>query len=94
MHIDKGYTVKMPMAMTVTLLALVTLNDVTQIEPIQNCVASPKVAKGHTHRYQKSKLDCLRFVLCPLLAPDFQGFFFVVAINSTNEANKAESMRL
>ncbi len=29
--------------------------------------------------------------MCPLLAPVFQGFFFifVVAINSTNEANKA-----
>jgi hypothetical protein len=28
------------------------------------------------HRYRKSKIDCLRFVTCPLLAPVFQGFFF------------------
>ncbi len=41
-------------------------------------------------RYLKSKIDCLRFVMCPLLALDFQGFlFFAAAINSTNEANKA-----
>jgi hypothetical protein len=31
-----------------------------------------------------SKIYCLRFVMCPLLAPVFQGFF-VVAINGTNE---------
>ncbi len=30
----------------------------------------------HNHRYQKSKIDCLRFVMCPLLAPVFKGFFF------------------
>jgi len=49
------------------------------------------------HRYQKSKIDCLRFVMCPLLAPVFQGFFFfffAVAINSTNEANKAGGTHL
>ena len=28
------------------------------------------------HRYQKSKIDCLRFVMCPLLALVLQGFFF------------------
>jgi len=39
-----------------------------------------------------SKIDCLRFVMCPLLARVCQGFFFAVAINSTNEANKASSM--
>ncbi len=32
--------------------------------------------------------------MCPLLAPVFQGFFFVVAINSTNEANKAGDKHL
>ncbi len=31
--------------------------------------------KGLWHRYQKSKIDCLRFVMCPLLAAVFQGFF-------------------
>ena len=30
-----------------------------------------------THRYRKSKIDCLRFVTRPLLAPAFQGFFFI-----------------
>ncbi len=29
------------------------------------------------HRYRKTKIDCLRFVMCPLLAPIFQGFFFL-----------------
>ncbi len=47
------------------------------------------------HRYRKTKIDCLRFVMCPLLAPGFQGFFsfFDVAVNSTNEANKAGCAR-
>jgi len=40
-----------------------------------------------------SKLDCLRFVMCPLLAPVFQGFFFAAAINSANEANKIGDTR-
>jgi hypothetical protein len=30
---------------------------------------------GLNHRYRKTKIDCLMFVLCPLLAPVFQGFF-------------------
>jgi hypothetical protein len=38
------------------------------------------------------KIDCIRFVMCPLLAPYFKPFFLAVAINSTNEANKAGSM--
>jgi hypothetical protein len=46
------------------------------------------------HRYQKSKIDSFRFVVCLLLAPVFQGFFFVVAINSANEANKAGGTHL
>jgi hypothetical protein len=40
------------------------------------------------------KIDCLRFVMHPLQAPVFKGFFFVVAINSTNEANKVGGMHL
>jgi hypothetical protein len=32
--------------------------------------------------------------MCPILAPVFQGFFFAVAINSTDEANKAGGMHL
>jgi hypothetical protein len=39
-----------------------------------------------------SKIDCLRFVMCPLQALVLISFFFVAAINSTNEANKAGSM--
>jgi len=31
--------------------------------------------------------------MCPLKAADSQGFFFAVAINSTNEANKAGGMQ-
>jgi hypothetical protein len=39
-----------------------------------------------------SKIDCLRFLMCPLLVLVLIGFFsscFAVAINSNNEANKA-----
>ncbi len=37
------------------------------------------------------KIDCLRFLMCPLLGLIFQGFFFyfiAAVINSSNEANK------
>ncbi len=44
------------------------------------------------HRYPKRKIDCLRFVMCPLPVPVFQGFFFAAAINSMNETNKAGGM--
>ncbi len=44
------------------------------------------------HRYQKTKIECLSFVMCPLLAPVFPAFFFYAAINSTNETNKEGSM--
>ncbi len=39
---------------------------------------SPKVLYKVTlaHKYQKSKIDCLRFDVCPLQVPVFQGFFF------------------
>ncbi len=42
------------------------------------------------------KIECLRFIMCPLLVLGFQGFFFSffdAAINSTNEVNKAGGMR-
>jgi hypothetical protein len=45
---------------------------------------------GTDHGYQKTKIDFLRFVMCPLLAPIIQGFFYV-AINNTNDTNKAGS---
>ncbi len=44
------------------------------------------------HRYRKAKIDCLRFVMCPLLAQLEIGFFSsfsAAAVYSTNEANKA-----
>jgi hypothetical protein len=44
------------------------------------------------HRYLKRKIDSLRFVMCLLLVPVFQGFFFAAAIKSTNETNKAGGM--
>ncbi len=40
----------------------------------------------------QNRLVKVHYVL--LLAPVFQGFFFVVAINSTIEANKVGSMHL
>ncbi len=42
------------------------------------------------HRYLKN-IDCLSFVVCPLLVPHLPRHFpfFAAAINSTNEANKA-----
>jgi len=40
------------------------------------------------HRHL-SYIDCLSFVMCPLLAPSELASFFAAAINSTNEANKA-----
>jgi hypothetical protein len=44
------------------------------------------------HRHL-SIIDCLSFVMCLLLAPLVIGFFFAVTFYSTNEANKAGSMR-
>jgi hypothetical protein len=41
---------------------------------------------------ERPKIDCLSFVMCPLLAQPKIGFFssfFVAAVYSTNEANKA-----
>ncbi len=40
---------------------------------------------------ESPQIDCLKFVMCPQVAPIFQGFF-AAAINSTNEANKAGGM--
>jgi len=47
-------------------------------------VAKAYIAKG-------AKIDCLSFVMCPLLAKLIIGFFsfFAAAVYSTNEANKA-----
>jgi hypothetical protein len=48
--------------------------------------------KDDSHRYRKAKIDCLRFVMCPLLGQLEIGFFSsfsAAAVYSTNEANKA-----
>ncbi len=42
-----------------------------------------------TAMISREKIDCLRFVMCLLLAPHFLAFFLAVSINRTNEANKA-----
>ncbi len=45
-----------------------------------------------THRYRKAKIDCLRFVMCPLLAQlkiSFFSSFSAAAVYITNEANNA-----
>ncbi len=46
------------------------------------------------HRYQKTKIDCLRFVMCLLLTPVIQGFFFLmrpltVLMRQTSQAVRA-----
>ncbi len=50
---------------------------------------------GSNHRYRKAKIDCLSFVMCPLLAQPIIAFFssfFAVATNTnTNEAHKVGS---
>jgi hypothetical protein len=49
-----------------------------------------------SHRYQKAKIDCLSFVMCPLLAQPIIAFFssfFAAAVYSTNEAKKAAGTR-
>ncbi len=51
------------------------------------------IAWGQAIDIKILQIDCLRFVMCLLLAPVFQGFFsFAATIYSTNEANKAGSM--
>ncbi len=55
----------------------------------------PEIWLWQSHRHQ-SNIDCLSFVMCPLLVPVLIGVFssfFAVAVDSTNEANKAGGMR-
>ena len=54
------------------------------VTPHRHCIS-------FVHRYLKN-IDCLSFVVCLLIAPHLPNHFlpfFVAAINSTNEANKA-----
>jgi hypothetical protein len=52
----------------------------------------PSIVNVTTIDIESSKTDCLRFVVCPLLAQLITGFFSsfsAAAIHSTKEANKA-----
>ncbi len=54
------------------------------------------VAMRPIHRYQKAKIDCLSFVMCPLLEQLIIAFFFLffaAAVYSTISANKAGGTR-
>ncbi len=56
-----------------------------------------QICPGFIHRHL-SYIDCLSFVMCPLLAPvllvnRLLFFFFAAAVNSSNKANKAVGMR-
>ena len=85
---------------------LKTFSSFADKKVFEICIRSnfPKLVSNFTfysdercnHRYRKAKIDCLSFVMCPLLAQPIIAFFssfFAVAIYSTNEANKAGSMR-
>ncbi len=39
------------------------------------------------------KIDCLRFVMCPLLVPGFQGFFFYAAVNRVLMKQTRQALR-
>ncbi len=59
-----------------------------------NCLHSSKHAVPFID-IKSLQIDCLRFVMCPQLAPVLIGifsFFIAAAINSTNKANKAGGM--
>jgi hypothetical protein len=67
------------------------LNHSYQYLSVGNLVLFASASHFH-HRYRKAKIDCLRFVMCPLLAQLEIGFFSsfsAAAVYSTNEANKA-----
>ncbi len=59
-----------------------------QIDRLRTLWFNPQISKV-------SEIDCLRFIMCPILAPVLIGFFsvffFAAAINSVNESNKAGS---
>jgi len=67
--------------------------DTNSNDPIQSnqgkSINCPCSRARFYHRNRKTKIDCLRFVMCPLLVPIFKGIFVAVAINSTNKANVA-----
>ncbi len=59
-------------------------NGTARLKNVNNCL--------NTNHRHLSNIDCLSFVMCPLLTPlviGFFSFFFAAAINGTYEANKA-----
>jgi hypothetical protein len=59
------------------------------LKTVNNCLNSDIYSY---HRYRKAKIDCLRFVMCLMLAQLEIGLFSsfsAAAVYSTNEANKA-----
>jgi hypothetical protein len=63
-----------------------------QFEMVDNVINNHYFYWHHKHL---SNIDCLSFVMCPLLAPlviGFFSFFFAAAVYSTKEANKAGGM--
>ncbi len=67
---------------------LIEIGELTSVR-LYDLTESQQDTKCRTQILKVSKIDCLKFVVCPLLAPILIGFFFAEAINSTNEANKA-----
>jgi hypothetical protein len=75
------------------LIRLLTgLYNLPKLQELVLAVATAKIMVLHID-IERQKIVCVRFVMCLLLAPGFQGFFFNATINSTNEANKAGGIR-
>ncbi len=52
--------------------------DTNEMYPYLSCPMSNQVRLAPSyHRYQKFKIDCLRFVMCPLLAPGLSSLLFL-----------------
>ena len=64
------------------LIHLWVFYDLCGISPLEidiyNVLKLQSAAWNHkTIDIKRQKIDCLRFVMCPLLTPGFQGFFFM-----------------
>jgi hypothetical protein len=68
---------------------LTGLYNLPKLQELVLAVATANIMVLHID-IERQKIVCVRFVMCLLLAPGFQGFFFYAAENSTNEANKAD----
>jgi hypothetical protein len=68
---------------------LTGLYNLPKLQELVLAVATAKIMVLHID-IERQKIDCLRFVMCLLLAPGFPRLLFYAAENSTNEANKAD----